>query len=40
LSLSDTHRQEFASVMQNNGGNVQALIDLLHQKSKLQASTQ
>lgn len=35
LSLSDTHRQEFASVMQNNGGNVQALIDLLHQKSKL-----
>ncbi len=35
LSLSDTHRQEFASVMQNNGGNVQALIDLLHQKSKM-----
>ena len=35
LSLSDTHRQEFASVIQNNGGNVQALIDLLHQKAKL-----
>lgn len=35
LSLSDTHRQEFASVIQKNGGNVQALIDLLHQKSKL-----
>lgn len=35
LSLSDTHRQEFASVMQNNGGDVQKLIDILHQKAKL-----
>lgn len=35
LSISDTHRQEFASVIQNNGGNVQALIDILHQKAKL-----
>jgi phospholipid transport system substrate-binding protein len=35
LSLSDTHRQEFASVIQNNGGDVQKLIDILHQKAKL-----
>jgi phospholipid transport system substrate-binding protein len=35
LSLSDTHRQEFASVIQNNGGDVQKLIDILHEKAKL-----
>ena len=35
LSISDTHRQEFASVIQNNGGDVQKLIDILHQKAKL-----
>jgi phospholipid transport system substrate-binding protein len=35
LSLSDTHRQEFASVIQNNGGDVQKLIEILHQKAKL-----
>lgn len=35
LSIADTHRQEFASVIQNNGGDVQKLIDLLHQKAKL-----
>lgn len=35
LSISDTHRQEFASVIQNNGGDLQKLIDILHQKSKI-----
>lgn len=35
LSIADTHRQEFASVIQNNGGNVQALIDILQKKAKL-----
>ena len=35
LSIADTHRQEFASVIQNNGGDVQKLIDILHQKAKL-----
>jgi phospholipid transport system substrate-binding protein len=35
LSLADTHRQEFASVIQNNGGSVQKLIDILQQKAKL-----
>jgi phospholipid transport system substrate-binding protein len=32
LSLADTHRQEFASVINNNGGKVGALIDILKKK--------
>lgn len=32
LSLADTHRQEFASVISKNGGKVSALIDVLKQK--------
>lgn len=32
LSLADTHRQEFASVISKNGGSVSALIDVLKQK--------
>jgi phospholipid transport system substrate-binding protein len=32
LSLSDTHRQEFASVISNNGGSVSKLIDVLKKK--------
>lgn len=33
LSLADTHRQEFASVISNNGGKVSALIDVLKKKT-------
>lgn len=33
LSLADTHRQEFASVISNNGGSVAALIDVLKKKT-------
>jgi phospholipid transport system substrate-binding protein len=32
LSLADTHRQEFASVISRNGGSVSKLIDVLRQK--------
>lgn len=32
LSLADTHRQEFASVISKNGGSVAALIELLIKK--------
>jgi len=32
LSLADTHRQEFASVISKNGGSVAALIDVLKKK--------
>ena len=32
LSLADTHRQEFASVISNNGGSVSKLIDVLKKK--------
>jgi phospholipid transport system substrate-binding protein len=32
LSLADTHRQEFASVINNNGGNISALIEILKKK--------
>jgi phospholipid transport system substrate-binding protein len=32
LSLSDTHRQEFASVISNNGGDVAKLIEVLKKK--------
>jgi phospholipid transport system substrate-binding protein len=32
LSLADTHRQEFASVISKNGGSVSALIKVLKQK--------
>jgi phospholipid transport system substrate-binding protein len=32
LSLADTHRQEFASVISRNGGSVSALIDVLKKK--------
>lgn len=32
LSLSETHRQEFASVISSKGGKVQALIDILKKK--------
>lgn len=33
LSLADTHRQEFASVISNNGGSVTALINVLKKKT-------
>ncbi len=33
LSLADTHRQEFASVISSNGGSVAALIDVLKKKT-------
>jgi len=33
LSLSETHRSEFASVIQNNGGKVAGLIDALRKKT-------
>ena len=33
LSLADTHRQEFASVISRNGGSVSALIDVLRKKT-------
>lgn len=33
LSLAETHRQEFTSVISQNGGNVDALIAILHQKA-------
>ena len=32
LSLADTHRQEFASVISSNGGSVSKLIDILKKK--------
>jgi phospholipid transport system substrate-binding protein len=32
LSLADTHRQEFASVISNNGGSVSKLIEVLKKK--------
>lgn len=32
LSLADTHRQEFASVISNNGGSVAKLIEVLKKK--------
>ncbi len=32
LSLADTHRQEFASVISNNGGSVAKLIEVLRKK--------
>ena len=32
LSLADTHRQEFASVISNNGGSVSKLIEVLRKK--------
>ncbi|MBL8709508.1 MAG: ABC transporter substrate-binding protein [Rhodospirillaceae bacterium] len=32
LSLAETHRQEFASVISSKGGKVQALIDILKKK--------
>jgi phospholipid transport system substrate-binding protein len=37
LSLADTHRQEFASVISSNGGSVSKLIDIL--KKKVGSST-
>jgi phospholipid transport system substrate-binding protein len=33
LSLADTHRQEFASVISSKGGSVSALIDVLKKKT-------
>lgn len=33
LSLAETHRQEFASLISNNGGQVAALIDALKKKT-------
>lgn len=33
LSLAETHRQEFTSVISQNGGNVDALIAILHKKA-------
>ncbi len=33
LSLAETHRQEFTSVISQNGGSVDALIALLHKKA-------
>ncbi|MGH6893883.1 MAG: MlaC/ttg2D family ABC transporter substrate-binding protein, partial [Dongiaceae bacterium] len=33
LSLADTHRQEFASVISSNGGSVGALINVLKKKT-------
>ena len=33
LSLADTHRQEFASVISNNGGSIAALISVLRKKT-------
>ncbi|MEX0808194.1 MAG: ABC transporter substrate-binding protein [Dongiaceae bacterium] len=33
LSMSETHRSEFASVIQNNGGQVSALLDALRKKA-------
>jgi phospholipid transport system substrate-binding protein len=33
LSMSETHRSEFASVIQNNGGQVTALLDALRKKT-------
>ena len=33
LSMSETHRSEFASVIQNNGGQVAALLDALRKKT-------
>lgn len=33
LSLAETHRQEFASVISSNGGKVSALIDILKKKA-------
>ena len=33
LSLAETHRQEFASVISANGGKVSALIDILKKKA-------
>jgi phospholipid transport system substrate-binding protein len=32
LSLAETHRQEFSSVISSNGGKVSALIDILKKK--------
>jgi phospholipid transport system substrate-binding protein len=32
LSLADTHRQEFASVISSNGGNISKLIEVLKKK--------
>ncbi|HWA48906.1 MAG TPA: ABC transporter substrate-binding protein, partial [Dongiaceae bacterium] len=32
LSLADTHRQEFASVISSNGGSVAKLIEVLKKK--------
>jgi phospholipid transport system substrate-binding protein len=32
LSLADTHRQEFASVISNSGGSVSKLIEVLKKK--------
>lgn len=32
LSMSETHRSEFASVIQNNGGQVSALLDAMRKK--------
>ena len=32
LSLADTHRQEFASVISNNGGSISKLIEVLKKK--------
>jgi len=32
LSLAETHRQEFTSVISSKGGKVQALIDVLKKK--------
>ena len=32
LSLADTHRQEFASVINNNGGSISKLIEILKKK--------
>lgn len=36
LSLAETHRQEFASLISSNGGQVAALIDALKQKAMIQ----
>jgi phospholipid transport system substrate-binding protein len=33
LSMSETHRSEFASVIQNNGGQLTALLDALRKKT-------
>ena len=35
LSLAETHRQEFTSVISQNGGNVDALIAMLHKKATI-----